>query len=304
LSAPETEYPDRIWNVIVCPYCGGKLERRSSVAECAACDTVYPRSSSGQLDLRLRRPKQVSVAATLGREQPAEISCHPLAANVWADPSLTGSGTATGNVKPAAASWLLPDRGDGAPVLDLGCGSQPLRPLVESTGYTYIGLDYADPGSHLFGDAHALPFADHTFDRVLTIASMEYFQYPLVAACEAHRVLAPGGRFVGSVSFLVPYIERTYYHHTHRGVVTTLEAAGFDIEQLMVPTDWSALEAIAQIGLFPGMPAWLARAPVKPVDWLSTLWWKLGGKVRPRRSDADALVRCASFFFFVASKPR
>jgi SAM-dependent methyltransferase len=218
--------------------------------------------------------------------------------------SLCRSGTATGNVKPAAASWLLPVQGDGAPVLDLGCGSQPLRPLIESAGYTYIGLDYADPGSHLLGDAHALPFADGTFDRVLTIAAMEYFQYPLVAAREVHRVLAPGGWFVGSVGHLIPYLDRSYYNHTHRGVTTTLKTAGFEVERLMAPTDWSALEAIAELGLFPGMPSRLARAMVTPVDWLSKLWWKLGRKVRPSRSEADELVRCASFFFFVASKPR
>ena len=172
LTAPQTAFPDWIWDVIVCPYCGGKLGRNGSDAECPACGTVYPRASSGQLDLRLRRPKQVSTTTTLGLEQPAAISCHPLDVNLRADPSLTASGTATGNVKPAAASWLLPERGDGELVLDLGCGSQPLRPLVESAGFTYVGLDYADPGSHLLGDAHALPFADGTFDRVLTIAAM------------------------------------------------------------------------------------------------------------------------------------
>jgi SAM-dependent methyltransferase len=199
---------------------------------------------------------------------------------------------------------MLPERGRGQRVLDLGCGNQSLRPLIESAGYTYIGIDYADPESHILADAHALPFADETFDRVLTIAAMEFFQYPVVAAHEAHRVLTPGGRFAGTVSFLVPYIERSYYHHTHRGIVTTLEAAGFDLEELMVPTDWSALEAIAEIGLFPGMPRTLAGATVKPIDWFSKLWWRVGRKLRHHRSDADALVRSASFFFFVASKPR
>lgn len=131
---------------------------------------------------------------------------------------------------------------------------------------------------------------------------MEYFQYPLVAAREAHRVLVPGGQFIGSVGHLLPYLEGMYYNHTHRGVVTTLETAGFDVQRLMAPTDWSALEAMAELGLFPAMPTPLARTAVKPVDWLSRLWWWLGSKVRPNRSDANEMVRLASFFFFVASK--
>jgi SAM-dependent methyltransferase len=301
--APEIEYSEAIWRILVCPDCGGKLDPRGSVGSCADCDAIYPRSATGQLDLRLRAPKAVSVEATLERERSAQVVCHPLAANAEADPSLARSGTATGNVNAAAASWLLPVRGDGAPVLDLGCGSQPLRPLIEAARFTYIGLDYDDPASHLLGDAHALPFANGTFEQVLTIAAMEYFQYPLVAAREAYRVLKPGGRFVGTMGHLIPYLEGTYYNHTHRGVVTTLETAGFEFERLMAPMDWSALEAIAELGLFPGMPGRLAHATVKPVDWFSKLWWKFGRRVRPSRSDANELARCASFFFFVASKP-
>lgn len=112
----------------------------------------------------------------------------------------------------------------------------------------------------------------------------------------------PGGQFIGSVGHLLPYLEGMHYNHTHRGVVTTLETAGFDVQRLMAPTDWSALEAMAELGLFPAMPTPLARTAVKPVDWLSRLWWWLGSKVRPNRSDANEMVRLASFFFFVASK--
>ena len=41
------------------------------------------------------------------------------------------------------------------------------------------------------------------------------------------------------------------------------------------------------------MPDPLARAAVKPVHWFSRLWWRLGSKVRPIRSDANEMVRLA-----------
>lgn len=71
----------------------------------------------------------------------------------------------------------------------------------------------------------------------------------------------------------------------------------------MTPTDWTVLAATAELGLFPAMPDPLARAAVKPVHWFSRLWWRLGSKVRPIRSDANEMVRLASYFLFVASKP-
>ena len=57
---------------------------------------------------------------------------------------------------------------------------------------------------------------------------------------------------------------------------------------------------MAELGLFPAMPTPLARTAVKPVDWLSRLWWWLGSKVRPNR--AMPAKWCAWRFFFVASK--
>lgn len=49
----------RIWNVLACPHCRGALERAPAGggARCAGCGLEFPRTASGQLDLRLRRPQ-------------------------------------------------------------------------------------------------------------------------------------------------------------------------------------------------------------------------------------------------------
>lgn len=46
------------------------------------------------------------------------------------------------------------------------------------------------------GDAHALPYDDAQFDRVLSIATIYYLADPVAALREAWRVLKPGGRVV------------------------------------------------------------------------------------------------------------
>jgi 4-hydroxybenzoate polyprenyltransferase/ubiquinone/menaquinone biosynthesis C-methylase UbiE len=45
----------------------------------------------------------------------------------------------------------------------------------------------------LEGDAEALPFASHTFDRYVSAGSIEYWPEPQRALAEAYRVLRPGG---------------------------------------------------------------------------------------------------------------
>ncbi|MFY8238264.1 MAG: class I SAM-dependent methyltransferase, partial [Ilumatobacteraceae bacterium] len=48
-------------------------------------------------------------------------------------------------------------------------------------------------GGVLQGDATRLPFADNTFDRVVTSEVLEHIQNDVNAISELHRVLKPGG---------------------------------------------------------------------------------------------------------------
>ena len=48
-------------------------------------------------------------------------------------------------------------------------------------------------GGVLQGDATRLPFADNTFDRVVTSEVLEHIQNDVAAIAELHRVLKPGG---------------------------------------------------------------------------------------------------------------
>lgn len=91
---------------------------------------------------------------------------------------------------------LLPD----GRVLDLGCGvGHSFRELVprESVG---VDLDPAALAGQArethVADMRRLPFADGSFQSVLSVQSIEHVPDPECALAEAVRVLVPGGRAV------------------------------------------------------------------------------------------------------------
>ena len=101
--------------------------------------------------------------------------------------------------------------GEPAEVLDLGCGSGTLAIAIAAapgphqvTGIDgdpeILGIARAKAGAGdvtwVEGMADALPFADASFDRVVTSLLLHHLDPPVkrAALAEAHRVLRPGGR--------------------------------------------------------------------------------------------------------------
>jgi len=66
----------------------------------------------------------------------------------------------------------------------------------EISVHDYVGV--------LRGDATRLPFADNTFDRVITSEVLEHVQNDVRAIAEMVRVLKPGGTFAGTVPTWFP----------------------------------------------------------------------------------------------------
>lgn len=104
----------------------------------------------------------------------------------------------------------------GERVLDLGAGSCE-NALWLPQGCRYVGFDVSTtalatanelgrPGLRTRGDGELLPFADASFDAVLSTWALEHFHQPGRTLLEAARVTRPGGLllFVGS-SWDLPY---------------------------------------------------------------------------------------------------
>ncbi len=95
----------------------------------------------------------------------------------------------------------------GACFLDAPCGTGELTDAAAKRGAEVTGLDFSAtmlgdargryPGLEFRqGDAEDLPFEDGAFDSVACNFGLLHFPHPDKAIAEAHRVLAPGGRYV------------------------------------------------------------------------------------------------------------
>ncbi|MCX6555523.1 MAG: class I SAM-dependent methyltransferase [Candidatus Aminicenantes bacterium] len=100
----------------------------------------------------------------------------------------------------------------GERVLDVGCGSGRLIPLIcEKIGPngSLVELDFA-PGmldigrgkpnggnvTFMLGDVHAMPLPSKNFDKVIALALLPHLDDRASALKEFHRVLKPGGLLV------------------------------------------------------------------------------------------------------------
>jgi SAM-dependent methyltransferase len=101
---------------------------------------------------------------------------------------------------------LLARLGAGDRVLDLGAGSCE-NSLWLPGGCRYVGFDVSTaalamageqgrPGRRVRGDGEDLPFADGSFDAVLSTWALEHFHEPGRTLLEAARVVRPGGHLL------------------------------------------------------------------------------------------------------------
>ena len=99
-------------------------------------------------------------------------------------------------------------------VLDVGCGTGSLTAAL--TGHAELaaimGIDLAEPYVEFarrsladprvrleLGDACALPYLDHAFDRALSLLALQFVPEPESAVREMRRVVRPGGTVAGAV---------------------------------------------------------------------------------------------------------
>ena len=108
--------------------------------------------------------------------------------------------------------WLGEDL-DGLRVLDVAGGDGYWAGRARGRGARAVALDLAgaklrygrrlsSPPALIKGDALTLPFADASFDRVMSICAIEHFDDGARALEEMARVLVPGGELVMSADAL------------------------------------------------------------------------------------------------------
>ncbi|MCG8402009.1 MAG: methyltransferase domain-containing protein [Firmicutes bacterium] len=122
----------------------------------------------------------------------------------------------------------------GASILDAGAGECAYKGYFAHCRYVSVDLAVGEAGwdySHLdyIAPLDDLPFADASFDAVLSTQVLEHLEYPRAAAKEMFRVLKPGGKLyltapMAHCEHQEPY---DFFRYTSYGLKSIFEQAGF-----------------------------------------------------------------------------
>ena len=116
----------------------------------------------------------------------------------------------------------------------------------------YVGVDIEQSGRSIemkapdyFYDGRVLPFADSSFDGVLSTQVLEHVPNARSMLAEMNRVLKPGGGILISLPFVWQEHEEPYDfgRFTSFGIIELLNSNGFKIETMV--KDTGAIEAMA-----------------------------------------------------------
>ncbi|MCB1601644.1 MAG: class I SAM-dependent methyltransferase [Xanthomonadales bacterium] len=227
--------------ILVCPQCHAKLALPVDLC-CGACGTKFESSrdlrgawkGSTQMDLRRWGGPDSSFGL-------ADIEVAPPKLDYAGPKAVRDSSELISEI-----ARLLPNGGDA---LDLGCGPRDQAEPLSYAKFRYVGIDYSGEDADLLADAHALPFADDSFDLVFSYAVLEHLWNPLLALREIKRVLRPGGWYVGTVSQGEPF-HASYFHMTPWGLLANLAIVGGFRPDRIWPTE-DTLRSLATMGRYP-----------------------------------------------------
>ena len=195
--------------------------------------------------------------------------------------------------------WLGGDL-RGLRVLDVAGGDGYWARLARRRGARAVSVDLSRPkmlrGRRLTGppalvqaDALALPFADASFDRIMSVCAIEHFDDGEAALDEMARVLRPGGELTLSADALTraarwPQLYRAHcarYHvkrtYTHDTLGKLLGDRGFDVvgHAYQFRSPWSERFYLG-LSAHGGRAGFNLAAPLTPFVAASDRWCKRG----------------------------
>lgn len=98
-------------------------------------------------------------------------------------------------------------------VLDMGCGSQPFRELVEAEGAHYLGCDIVqneEKSVDVISSFESFAFSHNTFDVVICSEVLEHVINPQDAIKKLAHCVKPGGFIILTTPFSYPLHEEPF----------------------------------------------------------------------------------------------
>jgi SAM-dependent methyltransferase len=135
-------------------------------------------------------------------------------------------------------------------VVDVGCGEQPLRDVIEALGGTYTGTDVTQNANgtvHHVCSITDLPFADRSAAVVICTEVLEHVAETDRALDQLARILVPGGHLLLTVPFAYPLHEEPYDFVRLTTFQIRACAAARDLEVVELQSAGNELEVIATV---------------------------------------------------------
>jgi SAM-dependent methyltransferase/uncharacterized protein YbaR (Trm112 family) len=261
-----------------CPVCRGTLRINGPALACEGCGNAYPLHAGRPVFLPGGGPPKMMDPGHISNQPPKMIQDWM----TWFD------------------GWIL----------NIGAGGTRVK-LENVVEMEYSIFRHTD----IVSDAHHLPFADVSFDAVVSFNTFEHLYDPESAASEVYRVLKPGGRLALHTAFLQPVHEppHHYYNTTEYGLRRWFRA--FEIEEVSVSENfqpahviaWLTSELLKAVEETEGMAA-RDRLAASTLDFWRSSWEEPERRKHPlwellRRLPQQDQLRYAAGFQLDARKP-
>jgi SAM-dependent methyltransferase len=148
-------------------------------------------------------------------------------------------------MRPAIENLAAQVASAGQRAVDFGCGSQPYRPIFDSRGLTYTGVDFANADVRIDASGR-VELPDASADLVLSFQVLEHVSDVARYLSEARRILRRDGWLILSTHGTWLYHPHPEDHRrwTRAGLVAELAQHEFETTQCIAvlgPLAWTTL---------------------------------------------------------------
>lgn len=170
---------------------------------------------------------------------------------------------------------LRDEGGEKASILDVGCGEQPYRSLLDGSRFVGVNIEATDARPDVVADGLKMPFREATFPAAVCTQVIEHVVDPALLLSEIARCLRPGGMLLLSGPMYWPLHEEPhdYWRFTKHGLKLLLRNNGFELLDMRDDGHATALTVTSLNHLFLGRKLAPLRVLFNLVGLVSQSLW-------------------------------